>query len=489
MGFERGFLDYERIEPEMTPVKERIRNFKEYFKTLSDDEVKIQAGRCMDCGTPYCMYECPLHNTIPDVNDFACKAQFQKALNVLSSTNPFPDFTGRLCPALCEEGCTLGLHRKSVGIKSIERKICEYAFDHGMVHAELTLHRTFKKIAIVGSGPAALACAQGLARRGHNVTVFEKNDKIGGLLRYGIPDFKLPKEILDRRLSVLEGEGIAFKTGVRVGKADPDEKGVFCNAQSEISGSELLSRFDSVVLCPGSEVPRDLKIKGRELKGVYFALEFLIAQNLEIQGRGVNPIDVSGKKVVVIGGGETASDCIGTAIRKGASQVTQLDYHDELPESVDVMTAWPDWKHIKRTSPSQEEGCVRLFSTNTTSFTGKDGTLSGITTQKVKWAPGHRFEGIAGTGGELDADIALIAMGYSHPSPALAREFSLDTDARGNIKATYEGENAFRTSNPRVFVAGDGRRGQSLVVWAIAEGVRCAEAVDRALMSVSHQQN
>ena len=341
MGFERGFLEYERIEPETTPVKERVKNFKEYFKTLTDDQVRIQAGRCMDCGTPYCMYECPLHNTIPDVNDFACKGQFQKALNVLSSTNPFPDFTGRLCPALCEEGCTLGLHRQSVGIKSIERKICEYAFDHGLVHAELTLNRSFKKVAIVGSGPAALACAQGLARRGHNVTVYEKNDKPGGLLRYGIPDFKLPKEILDRRLSVLEGEGIAFKTGVRVGKADPGEKGVFCNASDEIPGSELLSRYDAVVLCPGSEVPRDLKIAGRDLKGVHFALEFLIAQNLEIQGRGENPIDVAGKKVVVIGGGETASDCIGTAIRKGASSVTQLDYHDELPESVDPMTSWP----------------------------------------------------------------------------------------------------------------------------------------------------
>ena len=486
MGFERGFLEYERIEPETTPVKERVKNFKEYFKTLTDDQVKIQAGRCMDCGTPYCMYECPLHNTIPDVNDFACKGQFQKALNVLSSTNPFPDFTGRLCPALCEEGCTLGLHRQSVGIKSIERKICEYAFEHGLVHAELTLNRSFKKVAIVGSGPAALACAQGLARRGHNVTVYEKNDKAGGLLRYGIPDFKLPKEILDRRLSMLEGEGINFKTGVRIGKADPGEKGVFCNGASELPGSELLSRYDAVVLCPGSEVPRDLKIAGRDLKGVHFALEFLIAQNLEIQGRGENPIDVAGKKVVVIGGGETASDCIGTAIRKGASSVTQLDYHDELPESVDPMTSWPDWKRIKRTSPSQEEGCTRLFSTNTTSFVGKDGRLAGITTQKVKWAPGHRFDGIPGTEGALDADVALIAMGYSHPSAALAREFSLDTDARGNIKAVYEGDDAFRTSNPKVFAAGDGRRGQSLVVWAIAEGARCAEAVDRALRSVSH---
>lgn len=486
MGFERGFLDYERIEPEVTPVAERIKNFKEYYGTLSDADARVQSGRCMDCGTPFCMHKCPLHNSIPDFNDFVCHGEYQKALNAITSTNAFPEFTGRLCPALCEEGCTLSIHREAVGIKTVERKIAEYGFEHGLVHAEPSNFRSFRKVAIVGSGPAALACAEELAHRGHNVTVFEKNDKAGGLLRYGIPDFKLPKEILDRRLSIMEAEGITFRTGVCVGDPREIESGVFSNARESVSGEELLKSYNAVVLCPGSEVPRDLKIKGRELKGIHYALEFLIAQNLEIQGAGENPIDVQGKNVVVIGGGETASDCIGTAIRKGARSVTQLDYHDELPESVDVFTTWPDWRNIKRTSPSQKEGCVRVFSTNTTAFTGKNGVLTGITTQKVKWGEGHHFDGIAGTEGAMDADIALIAMGYSHPSAALAAAFGLETDKRGNLKADYEGANAFRTSNEKVFAAGDGRRGQSLVVWALAEGKRCAQAVDRYLMEVKH---
>lgn len=486
MGFERGFLDYERIEPSITPVAERILNFKEYYSTLSDHDAMIQAGRCMDCGTPFCMHQCPLHNSIPDFNDFVCRGEYRKALNVLQSTNSFPEFTGRLCPALCEEGCTLSIHREAVGIKSVERKIAEYAFEHGLIHAEPSTHRSFKKVAIVGSGPAALSCAQALSQRGHNVTVYEKNDKAGGLLRYGIPDFKLPKEILDRRLSVMESEGITFKTGVLVGSPENQSNGVFCNAKESISGKELLGKYSAVVLCPGSEVPRDLKIPGRELSGVHYALDFLIAQNLEIQGAKENQIDVAGKNVVVIGGGETASDCIGTAIRKGAKCVTQLDYHDELPEKVDVFNTWPEWRRIKRTSPSQKEGCTRLFSTNTTSFVGKEGKLCGITTQKVRWGKGHHFEGLAGTDGAMDADVALIAMGYSHPSPALAQEFGLETDNRGNIKASYEGDEAFKTNNPKVFAAGDGRRGQSLVVWALAEGRRCAEAVDRYLMSIPH---
>ena len=486
MGFERGFLEYERVELEATPVAERIQNFNEYHHTLSDDQAKIQSGRCMDCGTPFCMHQCPLHNGIPDFNDFVCNGQYQKALNVLSSTNAFPEFTGRLCPALCEEGCTLSIHRDAVGIKSIERKIAEYAFEHGLIHAEPSSSRSFKKVAIVGSGPAALACAQALSQRGHNVTVFEKNDKAGGLLRYGIPDFKLPKEILDRRLSVMESEGIVFKTGVLVGSKKDIADGVFCNAKETVSAEELKKNYAAVVLCPGSEVPRDLKIDGRGLKGIHYALEFLIAQNLEIQGAGENHIDVAGKNVVVIGGGETASDCIGTAIRKGAKSVTQLDYHDELPESVDVFKSWPYWRNIKRTSPSQEEGCVRLFSTNTTSFVGKNGKLTGITTQKVKWGQGRHFDGIPGTEGAMDCDVALIAMGYSHPSSSLAAEFGLETDERGNIKADYEGDNAFKTSCDKVFAAGDGRRGQSLVVWALAEGRRCAEAVDQYLMQIPH---
>ena len=316
-------------------------------------------------------------------------------------------------------------------------------------------------------------------------TAAQLNEAIAAF-RNDFPDFKLPKEILDRRLSVMESEGIVFKTGVLVGSKKDIADGVFCNAKETVSAEELKKNYAAVVLCPGSEVPRDLKIDGRGLKGIHYALEFLIAQNLEIQGAGENRIDVAGKNVVVIGGGETASDCIGTAIRKGARSVTQLDYHDELPESVDVFKSWPYWRNIKRTSPSQEEGCVRLFSTNTTSFVGKNGKLTGITTQKVKWGQGRHFDGIPGTEGAMDCDVALIAMGYSHPSSSLAAEFGLETDERGNIKADYEGDNAFKTSCDKVFAAGDGRRGQSLVVWALAEGRRCAEAVDQYLMQIPH---
>lgn len=480
MGFERGFLDYDRIEPAHRKVSERIKDFREYTASLSDEEVKIQAGRCMDCGIPFCMNQCPLHNIMPDFNQFACEGDFLRAYSVLSSTNNFPEFTGRLCPALCEDGCTLGIHRKQVGIKSIERKIAEYAFDHGMVKAVCNLYRSFKKVAVVGSGPAALACAQQLSRLGHNVTVYEKNDKIGGLLRYGIPDFKLPKEILDRRLAQLELEGISFRTSVMVGKRKNLEKGIHCDATTEISGQELLAQYDAVVLAPGSEVPIDLRLPGRDLSGIHYALDFLIAENREINGAGENPIRVKNKKVVIIGGGDTAADCVGVAVRKGAAEVTEIELAPELPESVNLDLVWPDWRRIKRPAPSLEEGCNRIFSTNTTAFKGVKGHVTALQVQQVKWE-GRKFAAVSGTEKELKADIVLLAIGYSRTSEGLPEEFGLDKDQRGNIKAAFEGPEAFRTSNPKVFAAGDGRRGQSLVVHAIADGRRCAAAVNRYL--------
>ena len=483
MGFLRGFIEFQRIEPQHRPVSERIHDFNELIGTLSDEESLIQAGRCMDCGIPFCMHACPLHNDSPDFNEFVCEGEMQKAYNVLAASNNFPEITGRICPALCEEGCCLGIHRDPVGIKSIEKKIAEYAFAHGYVKAICGHKRTDKKVAIVGSGPAALACAQNLNRLGHNVTIFEKNSKPGGLLRYGIPDFKLQKGILDRRIAQLELEGITFKTSTMVGSKKALESGVHCDAQCEVSPQELLANFDAIVLAPGSEAPRDLKIPGRELKNIHFALDFLIAQNLENNGDGENPIQVKGKKVAVIGGGETASDCIGTAIRKGASAVTQIDYHEELPTAVDLSLVWPDWRKIKRTSTSQEEGCVRLFATNTTAFVG-DNTVKSLNLQKVKWGQGRNFSGIEGTEYSMDVDVVLIAMGYAHPSAHLATEFKLETDKRGNLKAATEGKHAYQTSNPKIFAAGDGRKGQSLVVYAIAEGRECAKSVQRYLESL-----
>ena len=432
MGLLRGFIEFERVEQSHVSVEERVKSFCEIYGTLSDDQAKIQAGRCMDCGIPFCMHECPLHNDSPDFNEFVTEGEMKKAYSVISSSNNFPEITGRICPALCEEG---------------------------------------------GSGPAALAAAQQLNRFGHDVTVFEKNNRIGGLLRYGIPDVKRPKDVLDRRLAQLELEGITFKTSTIVGKIKDLESGVHNDSVSEVRGSELLDSFDAVVLAPGSETPRDLKLPGRELKGIYFALDFLIAQNRENNGDFANPIDVKDKNVIVIGGGETASDCIGVSIRKGAKSVTQLDYHDELPESVDLTMAWPDWRKIKRTSTSHEEGCTRLFSTNTTAFEG-DGVLKSVKTQKVKWGQGRQFSGIEGTESSIDADVVLIAMGYSHPSQSLVKEFNLATDKRGNILAATEGKNAYMTSCDKVFAAGDGRKGQSLVVYAIAEGRACAQAVN-----------
>lgn len=479
MGFARGFLDYDRLESAHEDVASRIKHQHEFIKTLSASQIKIQAGRCMDCCIPFCSYMCPLHNVIPEINDKTCQGEFNEAYKLLALRSPMPEITGRICPALCEEACTLGLHAKAVGIKSIERMLGDYAIEQGLIKVQAPEFKTLKKVAIVGSGPAALACAQSLAILGHEVCVFEKNAQLGGLLRLGIPDFKLDKSLIDRRIALLNALGVKFVTKTLVGTQDL-ETGIYNEAQHFISAQDLKAQYDAIVLCVGSESPRDLKIDGRNLEGIYFALDFLIAQNLENQGLKINPIVVKDKKVVVIGGGETASDCIGTAIRKGASSVTQVDYHEELPSSVDPLEAWPYYRKIKRTSTSQEEGCIRLFATNTTAFLG-DHKVSGIKTVKVKWGPMRKITTLEGTEGRLDADVVLIALGYAHPSLKVSEAFKLKTTPKGTIEAQDQGKNAYQTSDPKIFAAGDGRFGQSLVVYALKEGLECAQAVNTYL--------
>lgn len=468
----RDFIDVAYIEMSCQSVKERITHFNEFIETLSDEKAKLQASRCMDCGIPFCQHRCPLHNSMPDFNKFVAQERWYEAYLALIKNNDFPEITGRICPALCQESCCLGLYQEhEVGIKSIERKIIDYAYKHGFVKKFQGAERIGKKVAIVGSGPAALACAIRLNRYGVDVSVFEKMDNIGGLLRYGIPDFKLSKEVLDRKLMLMQEEGIKFYTKTLIASKDVDLGAVHSDHDKVISLEQLQQDFDAVVLAVGSEEPRDLKIKGRELNGIYFALDFLIAQNKENNLAYVNPVDVKGKDVVVIGGGETASDCIGVAIRKGAKSVTQLDYHHKLPDSVDVHKVWPDPRHILHTSTSQQEGCTRLFATNTTAFVGKD-KLEAIDTVEVTWGEKRTITPIEGTQKQIKADIALIAMGYSHPVTNIFNKLSLDE--RKNIKATTSGNNAYKLDGDKLFVAGDCRRGQSLVVYALAEGRDCA---------------
>lgn len=482
MGRDGGFLKFTRLEPRHEPVEERIKHFNEFIAIYSDTEGREQASRCMDCGIPFCQHQCPLHNTMPDTQQYVSDGDWESAWRVLDSTNSFPEITGRICPAPCEEGCTLGLHRDAVSIKAIEKKIAEVAFSRGYVTPQPAAASTGCCVAVVGSGPAGLAAAQQLARMGHAVTVYEKMDKPGGLLRYGIPDFKLGKKVVDRRLDQLVREGVRFVLSTRVTGTDGEtlEPGVHDDAESTISIAALQAKYDAVVLALGAEVPRDLKLPGRELSGIHFALDFLIAQNRVNSGGGVNPVQVRGKHVVVIGGGETASDCIGTANRLGAASVTQLDYHAELPLKADLMREWPDWRHIKRTSTSQEEGCTRLFATNTVSFEGKNAVES-VKTVQVKWGPGRKITPIEGTESEVKADVVLIAMGYAHPSHAIVKALGLATDKRGSIAAPVDGPEAWRTAAEGIFAAGDGRFGQSLVVNALAEGRECAAAVDKWL--------
>lgn len=491
---EKNFLNTARVSPDVQAVAVRIQHFNEFIATLSDTQGVTQACRCMDCGIPFCSHECPLHNLMPDFNAAVKSGNYAEAYRILSLTSPFPEITGRICPALCEEGCTLGLTHEPVGIKSIERKIADYAFAHGLAKVNVPAKRSGFKVAIVGSGPAGLACAQLLNQAGHLVSVYDKLDRPGGLLRYGIPDFKLSKEILDRRIKQLELEGVQFKMSTCITGTDESpsqsehslEAGIHDFSQNSISINKLRTNYDAVVLALGAERPRDLNLPGRQLQGIYFALDFLIAQNRENQGCQTNPIEVKDKNVVVIGGGETASDCIGCAIRKGAKSVTQVDYHVELPETCDLAQSWPHWRNIKRTSTSQQEGCTRLFATDTTAFVG-EGHVQAITTQQVTWE-GRQRHAVANTEGRLDADVVLIAMGYAGPSSVIAQALNLPQDQRGNYAAQLTGSQAFlalaQDSNSKqapVFAAGDCRRGQSLVVYALKEGRDCAQMVDKFL--------
>lgn len=476
MGKPTGFMEIPREDFSYEPPADRINHYREFTIPLSEEAISLQGARCMDCGIPFCHNGCPIHNIIPEWNDLVYRKQWRRALDVLHSTNNFPEFTGRICPAPCEAACTLNINMEPVTIKNIECSIIDKAWREGWVTPIIPNRRSGKRVAIVGSGPAGLACAQQLARAGHTVVVYEKNDRIGGLLRYGIPDFKLEKHHIDRRISQMKAEGVEFHTRVHVGVDLPAE--------------QLLKEFDAIVLAGGSEKPRDLEVPGRELKGIHFAMEYLPQQNKRVAGDLI-PDEISihaeGKRVLVIGGGDTGSDCIGTANRQGAISVTQLEIMPKPPEKENKELTWPYWPMKLRTSTSHEEGCTRDWAVSTRRFLGKDGRVIGAECVRVQWqrdANGRmHLREIEGTEFVIPADLVLLAMGFLHPvHDGLLRQLGVALDARGNVKAD---DRSYRTSVDKVFVAGDMRRGQSLVVWAIREGRQCAHAVDTFLMGRS----
>jgi len=481
MGKPTGFMEFERLNEAYDPVEQRLKHYKEFVHTLNDEDAKTQGARCMDCGIPFCNNGCPVNNIIPDWNDLVYRGNWKQALDVLHSTNNFPDFTGRICPAPCEAACTLGINAAPVGIKSIEHFIIDKGWEMGWVVPQPPKAKTGKKIAIVGSGPAGLAAAQQLARVGHDVTVFEKNDRIGGLLAYGIPDFKMEKTLVDRRVAQMEAEGVRFRTKVIVGSKDVPA-GIVNDASEFVSAEQLKKDFDAIILAAGSEVPRDLPVPGRELKGIYAALEFLIPQNKEVQQGKANPINVKGKHVVVIGGGDTGSDCVGTSNRHGAASVTQFELMPMPPEQEDKPLVWPYWPYKLRTSSSHNEGCERDFAVATKAFVddGK-GAVKALKAVRIEWKDGKMSE-VAGSEFELPCDAAFLAMGFTNPVGALVDAFGVEKDARQNAKASTDGEGCYRTNVDKVFAAGDVRRGQSLVVWAIREGRQAAREVDIFLM-------
>ncbi|MCX8145771.1 MAG: glutamate synthase subunit beta [Azovibrio sp.] len=485
MGKPTGFLEFERREEGYEPAETRVKHYKEFVLTLSDEDAKIQGARCMDCGIPFCNNGCPVNNIIPDWNDLVYRGNWQAALEVLHSTNNFPDFTGRICPAPCEAACTLGINAAPVGIKSIEHAIIDKGWAMGWVKPQPAAVKTGKKVAIVGSGPAGLAAAQQLARAGHAVTVFEKSSRIGGLLGFGIPDFKLDKALIDRRVAQMQAEGVVFKTKVLVGATDLPA-GINNDATETISAARLKQEFDAVILAAGAEVPRDLPVPGRELKGVHYALEFLIGQNKEVQQGIQNPINVKGKHVVVIGGGDTGSDCVGTSYRHGAASVTQLELMPAPPEQENKALTWPYWPLKLRTSSSHKEGDTkREFAVATKAFVGDaQGHVKALKAVRVEWQDGKMRE-IPGSEFELPCDAAFLAMGFTQPVGSLLDAFGIEKDARNNAKATTDGEGCYQTNVAGVYAAGDVRRGQSLVVWAIREGRQCARAVDEFLMGTS----
>jgi len=483
MGKPTGFLEHQRLSEAYEPVTVRLKNYREFVSRLDDGQAGIQGSRCMDCGVPFCNAGCPVNNIIPDWNDLVYRGQWARAIEVLHSTNNFPEFTGRICPAPCEAACTLNINDEAVGIKSIERAIIDKAWEEGWVKPQPATRGTGKKVAVIGSGPAGLAAAQQLARAGHEVTVFEKNDRVGGLLRYGIPDFKMDKSLIDRRVEQMKAEGVVFRVRTLIAGAELPS-GIANDAREVIDAKQLQRDFDAVVLAGGSEVPRDLPVPGRELGGVHFALEFLIPQNKAVAGGKSNPISAKGKHVVVIGGGDTGSDCVGTSNRQGAAAVIQLELMPQPPEHEDKPMVWPYWPYRLRTSSSHEEGCERDFAVATKEFIGEKGRLKAIRAVRLAWDKGQMSE-VPGSEFDIKADLVFLAMGFVHPVAGVLDAFGVGMDARGNAEATTEGVDSYKTSVDKVFAAGDMRRGQSLVVWAIREGRQCARAVDEFLMGES----
>ena len=480
MGKPTGFMEYERLDRSYAPVADRVTHYQEFVIPLSDEQLQIQGARCMDCGIPFCHQGCPVNNIIPEWNDLVYRNDWETALEVLHSTNNFPEVTGRICPAPCQESCTLNLQDQPVTIKTIECAIVDKGWEQGWIKPLIPEHRTGKRVAVVGSGPAGMACAQQLARAGHDVVVYEKADRIGGLLRYGIPDFKLDKTLLDRRVAQMRAEGVEFHVNTCVGE--------------DISVDDLRNKFHALVMAGGSEQPRDLPVPGRELNGVHFAMEFLIANSKKVQGSLCSDddfISAEGKHVVVIGGGDTGSDCVGTSTRHGAASITQLELMPKPPEKENKEMTWPDWPNKMRTSTSQEEGCERMWQVLTKEFVDDgNGQVKAVRCVKVDWqkddAGNWQMSEVDGSAFELKADLVTLAMGFVHPvHGGMIEQSGVALDARGNVKGETEGEKSYATSEDGVFAAGDMRRGQSLVVWAIREGRQCARSVDQYLMGSS----
>jgi glutamate synthase (NADPH/NADH) small chain len=488
MGKITGFMEYGRVEEGYAPVKERLKNYQEFVIGLKNDEAKIQGARCMDCGIPFCNSGCPVNNIIPDFNDLVYRDDWKNAIEVLHSTNNFPEFTGRICPAPCEAACTLNVNNDPVGIKSIEHAIIDRAWAEGWVKPRPAKHKTGKKVAVVGSGPAGLAAAQQLSRVGHDVTVFEKNDRVGGLLRYGIPDFKMEKSHIDRRVAQMQAEGVTFRTGVMVG-ALPEGSKVTNWAKESISPEDLTAQFDAVLLAGGAEQSRDLPVPGRDLEGVYFAMEFLPQQNKVNAGDKLKgQLRAEGKHVVVIGGGDTGSDCVGTSNRHGAASVTQFELMPMPPEQENKPLVWPYWPTKLRTSSSHEEGCEREFAIATKEFIGGEGKqkgkLTALKTVQIEMKDGKLVE-VPGSEKTFPADMVLLAMGFVSPVASVLDAFGVEKDGRGNARASTEFIGGYATNVDKVFAAGDIRYGQSLVVRAIREGRQAARAVDEFLVGAS----